>query len=586
MTRTARLPGLIVPSTGDRALDRWIGAATERFQAIEAAQTVASTATNASDTSRTAGVVVNSGSGQQVLSFDAFAESIRHTKLYTDLTRRIDDPSRFDDLHERTRAVLLADLAPITGEVAASIRRVEEQVSTASESFAQTVDTLQASVRNAAAGVRQVRFASANENRATAGIVTTITARLNNFTGGAAGTATVESKMTAIADRSTGLEAQYTLKVTAGGAMAGYGVAATTNASGNATSAFIIQADKFAIVSSSYAGGLTTTPDVTKVPFGIDGTGIYMTGNVRIDGSLLVGTVTATNLSAATGTFSGSLSAATGTFAGSLSAATGTFAGSISAASGTFTGSLNIAGTAVIDGNNTALGGTAALVANTGYARLYGVIGYGGTSLGSGGIAPMAVRGIGNGGIGVQGEASASGMWAVRAIATGAADGGLYGYSGIAASPGVYALNFDGGIGLRVTGDIKWGSVTWVGGPDGTTKVLAANGTWSTVGNASGNIPLSNGTVNTNDNADMVDGYHAGNSSGQVAVSNGSVCTNLNAQFLQGNTPSNFATSAHTHAAAVVDSLNIFNITTSVARGAQYSTDGGSTWTTIQLKFN
>ena len=35
-------------------------------------------------------------------------------------------------------------------------------------------------------------------------------------------------------------------------------------------------------------------------------------------------------------------------------------------------------------------------------------------------------------------------------------------------------------------------------------------------------------------NADMVDGYHAGNASGQVAVSNGTVCTNLNADLLDG----------------------------------------------------
>ena len=65
-----------------------------------------------------------------------------------------------------------------------------------------------------------MQFASASLNRATAGLVTTITARLDNFSG-RPGTATVESKMTAIADRATGLEAQYTLKVSAGGAMAG-----------------------------------------------------------------------------------------------------------------------------------------------------------------------------------------------------------------------------------------------------------------------------------------------------------------------------------------------------------------------------
>jgi len=236
---------------------------------------------------------VGPGGTQTFIPFEALAEKLRSTKLFTDLTRRIDDPARFDDLPERTRALLLEDIAQVRQQADASIRRVDDVIKTATESFAQTVTTVQANISQAAAGVRQVQFASASLNRATAGLVTTITARLDNFSGGAPGTATVESKMTAIADRATGLEAQYTLKVSAGGAMAGFGLAATTNAAGNATSAFIIQADKFAIVSSSYSGGLTTSPDVTKIPFGIDGTGIFMTGNVRIDGDLLVtGTVT------------------------------------------------------------------------------------------------------------------------------------------------------------------------------------------------------------------------------------------------------------------------------------------------------
>lgn len=42
-------------------------------------------------------------------------------------------------------------------------------------------------------------------------------------------------------------------------------------------------------------------------------------------------------------------------------------------------------------------------------------------------------------------------------------------------------------------------------------------------------------------NADKVDNYHAGNSSGQVAVSNGTVCTNLNADLLDGLHESSFS---------------------------------------------
>ena len=235
---------------------------------------------------------VGPGGTQTFIPFEALAEKLRSTKLFTDLTRRIDDPARFDDLPQRTRALLLEDIAQVRQEADASIRRVDDIIKTATESFAQTVTTVQANISQAAAGVRQVQFASASLNRATAGLVTTITARLDNFSGGAPGTATVESKMTAIADRATGLEAQYTLKVAAGGYVAGYGVASTTNAAGNATSAFIIQADKFAIVDSSYTGGLTNSPASQYVMFGVDGDGAYVKGNLKIDGQAQIKGIT------------------------------------------------------------------------------------------------------------------------------------------------------------------------------------------------------------------------------------------------------------------------------------------------------
>ena len=43
------------------------------------------------------------------------------------------------------------------------------------------------------------------------------------------------------------------------------------------------------------------------------------------------------------------------------------------------------------------------------------------------------------------------------------------------------------------------------------SRVLLSNGGDYILGNSNGNIPLNNGTVNTNLNADKVDGYHASN---------------------------------------------------------------------------
>lgn len=56
-------------------------------------------------------------------------------------------------------------------------------------------------------------------------------------------------------------------------------------------------------------------------------------------------------------------------------------------------------------------------------------------------------------------------------------------------------------------------------------------------------------------NADKVDNYHAGNSSGQVPVSNGVVCSNLNADMLDGKHASDFTPSSHTSQAAAISTL-------------------------------
>jgi len=58
-------------------------------------------------------------------------------------------------------------------------------------------------------------------------------------------------------------------------------------------------------------------------------------------------------------------------------------------------------------------------------------------------------------------------------------------------------------------------------------------------GTASGNIPISNGNKCTNLNADLLDGYHAGTASGNIPVSNGNKCINLNADMLDGLTSGN-----------------------------------------------
>lgn len=239
--------------------------------------------------------IAGPGGGLAYTSFDDFANSIMSTRLFGELTAAIDDPHRFDDLPEQVKQELLVDITTEAQQRGADIRRLDQKIQSATESFAQTVEEITAAVAGASAGVRQVRFAYASSNRATAGIVTQVQARLDNFSGGAPGTATVESKMTAIADRATGLEAQYVLKVaTSGGAIAGFGLAATTSIAGVSTSAMLFLANKFAFVTNTDVIGTGAgqinplSPPANRIMFGIDSDGAYVGGNLNVAGKAVI----------------------------------------------------------------------------------------------------------------------------------------------------------------------------------------------------------------------------------------------------------------------------------------------------------
>lgn len=78
------------------------------------------------------------------------------------------------------------------------------------------------------------------------------------------GGVTMEQKFTAQATDIGDLESQYTVKIDANGAVAGFGLANTTTTAGNSTSSFYVNADRFAIlpnqassVAPDWAGGVT-----------------------------------------------------------------------------------------------------------------------------------------------------------------------------------------------------------------------------------------------------------------------------------------------------------------------------------------
>lgn len=298
----AKLPALPRVATGNAALDNWVQAVSERLEVREGARgdrleqvitrrdleilgldttrwasTTASTATGGLLVSQPEG-------GYATISMDAFSEELRKTKLYRDLALKLNDVSRFDAYPDEVKALLLNSIADEAAKRGAEVRRLDSRIQDETKSLAYTLTEVTASMTGSLAGVRDVMFASATESNATAGKVTQIEARLDDVGG-----VTIEDAMIATADAVTGLEGQYTVKVNAGGAVAGFGLAATESLAGATTSAFIVQADKFAVVSPGYGN---------HIPFGVDASGAYINGSLRVNatGATLDSLATATGV--------------------------------------------------------------------------------------------------------------------------------------------------------------------------------------------------------------------------------------------------------------------------------------------------
>lgn len=394
-TGKAKLPGLPAVSTGNASLDRWIQAVSERLEVREGTrgnkfeQVVTwrdLQKLGISDLSFTGGnggmgmgngggdgVLVQQPNGSyNVLSIDEFGDKIRKTKLYADLQKRLDDPSRFDDFPEAVRAILKVSIADEAAKRGADIQRLDYKLQSEVESLAYTVQEVTASVAGAHAGIRELSFASATPDAAMAGRVTTIEARLNEVDvdpldtlgvgdvvdgtpyadltalsaalavgarrkgryykvgttptvlyiwngttwveAGAGLKAMLEETMIASVDRIRGASAEYMVKVNAGAAVAGFGLAATEDPTGATSSTFLVQADQFALTTpytfvqettpSALATGNTWYKPSTRVsyyatapgtgswsvftppiPFGVDTT----TGTTYINGTLRVG---------------------------------------------------------------------------------------------------------------------------------------------------------------------------------------------------------------------------------------------------------------------------------------------------------
>ena len=180
-----------------------------------------------STTARAGEVILKLGGGMTVaVAIDAFVKSILDSPLYKSLMQRVDDLSRFDDVPEEVRKILLVSIAEEAARRGADIVRVEKKIQTSVQSLAYTIEEVTAAVAGAAAGVRETRYAFATANLASAGQVLQVQARLDKFAGGGPGVATIEEKFSAVASNVKGLSAEYTVKVSANGIFGGFGISA------------------------------------------------------------------------------------------------------------------------------------------------------------------------------------------------------------------------------------------------------------------------------------------------------------------------------------------------------------------------
>jgi hypothetical protein len=210
---------------------------------------------------------------------DDFAKTIRDLQLYKDLLKKLDDPTRFDGLPEEVRELLLKDIALEAATRGAAVERIEKILQSETSSLAILVEEVTAAVAGAQAGVRQLEFATAQAGRAVSGQVTQVRARLDDFGGLGA---SVEQTLLATADAVEGFKAEYFLKVQAGNKLAGFGLSAVEDPDGNSSSAFIVLADKFAIVTNSDAITDPDNPPPNRIPFGVDASGVYINGQLRV----------------------------------------------------------------------------------------------------------------------------------------------------------------------------------------------------------------------------------------------------------------------------------------------------------------
>lgn len=163
--------------------------------------------------------------------------------------------------------------------------------------FVGAYTSLSAAVAGNTSDITSLNFIDASSSSAAAQNIASLNTSVNG------NTVSIQTNASSI----NGLEGQYSVKIDNNGHVSGFGLSSTTTTAGP-TSAFIIRADKFAVIDPSDTGNnLTNSPSSDIVPFIIDGGTTFlrnaMIQNASITeaqiGSVNADTITAGTLNAA-----------------------------------------------------------------------------------------------------------------------------------------------------------------------------------------------------------------------------------------------------------------------------------------------
>ena len=277
-TQPAKLPAINIPATADPALRQALEAIKERLEVREGARgnpyervvtlrdldglglsagsssyasaAAARLGAGAGDSSPGKSPFSNDEKGDIEKTINALQRDIRNGALYGALGSGIDTKrinSVIEGLKQRVEGVrseLEVAVDGVSRKLSAYAGSETTARTTADSATAKQVSALQAAFDSNVASVLKEQDVLADETRAVARDVTTLTARLNNSDGTGV---SIEQRAEAVEDKTDGLRGQYTVKIDVNGYVSGFGLASAAPIDGSPYSEFAVRADRFYI---------------------------------------------------------------------------------------------------------------------------------------------------------------------------------------------------------------------------------------------------------------------------------------------------------------------------------------------------